>query len=461
MHRSRIPYGRPGRVMSLVAAAAMAAVPLAVPSTATAAAPKNTEFSIGVGNHPSIVVAANGTAHVAWVHKSGDEDDQVQYCRVPRGTRKCTGLITFDAPNATGEQPQVLMPTPTTVDIVYYTYNFPNEPSDRTFLVSSTNGGVSFGPAVLIGTHNEGGGAALGPNNTIYTVNSYSTYGINVQRDNLDGSAVPAEGAQANFTDEYGGTLAVLPNGGVLLSHWDETDGTGTLNVSQFSGTGDPNATASWSPVFSGPGETSILGNGPKGPYLFSSANAADDPPFQIRKWTGATFGPAVNITPSGQAAEQPTFWEDASGRLNLAYWIGDQAYYKASDLKGWTVREALANGGYNQRGATAADGGGFVVYDNQDDTGKIVMVPIPVRRTITAAKAHGQISGRVRPGYAHQPVQLQIKLNGKWVLLKTTSTKANGSYTFAIPDKKGTYRTVAVVLEGYFAATSGNVVVS
>ena len=43
------------------------------------------------------MVAANGTAHVAWVHKNGDED-QVQYCRVLRGTRKCTGLHTFDAP---------------------------------------------------------------------------------------------------------------------------------------------------------------------------------------------------------------------------------------------------------------------------------------------------------------------------------------------------------------------------
>ena len=35
------------------------------------------------------------------------------------------------------------MPTPTTVDILYYTYNFPNEPSDRTFLLSSTDGGVT------------------------------------------------------------------------------------------------------------------------------------------------------------------------------------------------------------------------------------------------------------------------------------------------------------------------------
>ncbi|BEP14667.1 hypothetical protein acdb102_29780 [Acidothermaceae bacterium B102] len=457
MHRSRIPYGRRARVVSLVAAAAMAAIPLAVPGAASAAAPKNTAFTIGHGADPSIVVAKNGTAFVTWVHQgpSGNQD-QIQFCKVPRGKRACTGLQTFSAPLATGARPQILMPNPTTVYIVYYQYagSYGVPSPDQTWLLASTDAGATFAAPVYIGTQDPEGGAALDANGGVYLVIDSSTYGITVQRDNLNGTAIPAESALATFpVDWYGGNVAVTPTGQVFVSSWNETNGVGTIHLNYFSGTGDPNATASWTTALTQGGEDTQLGNGPKGPYLFFAENAPDDPRFAVEKLTSTGDVVATFVTPKGQSNEQPTFWEDASGRLNLAYWQGDTMLYKASDLKGWQVAEVLgSSGGYHQRGATAADGGGFVAYDDQGATGPVSLVPIPVRRTISETVKAGKLSGKVLPGVAHQPVQLQVLVGKHWVVKKTASTSATGAYSFAVTAKH-TYRAVAPLLEGYAEA--------
>ena len=451
MHRRRTRYA------TIAVALATALTPLAVPAAASAAPSHNTAFTIGHGEDPSIVVAKNGTAYVSWVHQgpSGNQD-QIQFCTVPRGKRACSGLQTFSAPLATGARPELLMPTPTTVLIVYYQYAGTSVvPADQTWLLSSTDAGKTFAAPLMIGTQLSDGGAAVDASGGLYIVNDYSAYGVTVQRDNLNGTAIPADGAQADFTDEYGGQVAVAPGGLVFASSWDETDGVGTIHVWTYSGTGDPNATTSWTKALTQGGEDTQLANGPKGPYLFSTENAPDDPRFLVEKLTTTGSVKASYVTPKGQSNEQPTFWQDASGRLNLAYWQGDNMRYKASDLKGWQVAAILGSGGgFHQKGATAADGGGFVAYDNEEATGPVSLVPIPVRRTIseTVVKAKA-LTGKVAPAKAGQPVQLQLLVGKKWVAQKSTLTKATGAYAFALPAAKGTYRAVATLLEGYAEA--------
>jgi hypothetical protein len=471
MHRSRIPNGRRGRVVSLLAAATMAAVPLALAGTASAAAPKNTAFTIGHGYKPALAVQSNGTAQVAWIDPGQPgAQRQLEYCRVPRGKRACTGLQGWAMPYGVPSTPTLLLPTPNTVLIVYYQYAGNSvTPPDQTYLLKSGDGGQTFAAPLLIGSHDNGGGAALGPNDSIYTVNDSSSYGISVQLDNLDGVNEPAEQVQATFSDEYGGQLAVLPSHGVLASHWDETDGVGTIHVSGFSGAGDPNATASWTTVVTQPGEDTQLANGPKGPYLFYAENAPDDPRFGVEKV--GTVGPITPhfVTPKHQSNEQPTFWEDAAGRLNLAYWQDDFMFYRASDLKGWAATETLkAPGGDDERGATAADGGGFVAYDTDDITGKVTLVPIPVRRTVSAGisveikdnptagtKKSYFVAGFVKPPHAGQAVVLQVLVNKHWVATKVTHTTATGQYRFPVTVTGKTYRVVATEMEGYAEADS------
>jgi hypothetical protein len=448
--------------VALAATAALALAPLTT-APASAAAPKNNAFTIGQGEDPTIAVDKAGTAYVTWVHQgpSGNQD-QLQFCKIPRGKRKCTDLQTFSAPLATGDRAQILMPNPTTVYIVYYEYAGPyGIPSpDQTWLLTSTDAGATFGAPVYIGTQDPEGQAALDANGGLYLAIDSSTYGITVQRDNLNGTAVPADGTLASFTqDWYGGQVAVAATGQVIASSWNETDGVGLIHLWSYSGTGDPNATTSWVNSQTLRGEDTQLSNGPKGPVLFYTPNASSDPPFVVAKLTpGGTVSASVTVVKAGQANEQPTFWEDAAGRINLAYTNSNGLSYQASDLKGFKGIEALkSDGGYHQRGATAADGGGFIAFDNEDATGPVTLVPIPVRRIISENVKGSTLSGKVAPAVTGQAVQLQAYLHNKWVLLKTAAISAKHTYAFKLPSGHRTYRAVAVETEGYAIAIGVN----
>lgn len=449
---------RPSGLVAALACAALALGPLAT-APASAAPAKDTAFTIGHGAEPTIAVDKAGTAYVTWVHQgpSGNQD-QLQFCKVPRGTRTCTDLQTFSAPLATGDRAQILMPNPTTVYIVYYQYagSYGIPSPDQTWLLTSTDAGETFGPPVYIGTQDPEGQAALDANGGLYLAIDSSTYGITVQRDNLNGTAVPADGTVARFTqDWYGGQVAIASTGQAIASSWNETDGVGLIHLWSYSGTGDPNATASWTSSQTLRGEDTQLSNGPKGPVLFYTPNASSDPPFVVAKLTpSGTVASSLTVVKAGQSNEQPTFWEDAAGRINLAYWNSNGLSYQASDLKAFTGIEALkSDGGYDQRGATAADGGGFIAYDNHGATGPVTLVPIPVRRIISETVKGSTLSGKVAPARAGQPVQLQSYLHGKWLLLKTTSVNAKGVYSFKLPTGKRIYRAVAVEVEGYAEA--------
>jgi hypothetical protein len=448
-------------VLSLVVA------PMVAPVSASAASNGllNTHFALGAGSHPDIALAPDGTAHVAWSHwSSPGVNDEVQYCRVPRGKRACSGLQTWQLPGQSfGDRPYVFLPGGKTVLILTYRCCFNSQEAvfgEENLLLRSDDGGVTFKAAQLVGTHSAEGDAVLGPNGTFYTIDDVVTAGVSVQRAALDGSAVPLTGARAHLGgDEYGGSLAVLPDQSVLAAHFDGGSGTHTMSVSRFSGTGDPNTDASWPTVFtsaasSSPktgGEDTELATGKKGTFLFSSDNEVFTR-FQVRKWNGTTFGAPSLITPAGQDNIFPTFWEDPAGRVAVAYSNSDRTMtYRASDLGGWTKALVLkAHDAYNLRGATAADGGGFVAYDGNAGDGTVSLVPIPAHRLITESVRKGVVSGKVVAFKAKQPVVLQKATKKGWVALATHRLSAKGVYSFTLPKAAGKYRAVAVAVEGY-----------
>ncbi|BEP11971.1 hypothetical protein acdb102_02820 [Acidothermaceae bacterium B102] len=454
---------------------ALVVAPLALPSAASAATAKNAHFTLGTGSHPDIAVAPDGTAHVAWVHASSPGvTDQIQYCRVPRGKRACTGLQTFSlAGQQIGQRPYVFLPGGSTVLILSYRCCFtPDEAVyiEESVLLRSDDGGVTFHAPQLVGTHSAEGDAVLGPNGTFYTIDDVVTNGVSVQRGALDGSATPLTGARAHLgKDEYGGSLAVLPGGAVLASHYDGGSGTMTMHVSLFSGTGDPNADASWSTVFtsaasSSPttgGEYTQLASGTKGTFLFSQDNEVFGR-FQVRKWNGTTFGKPAVVTPAGQDNIFPTFWEDPAGRMSVAYSSGQrEVTYRSSDRKGFATALVLPSADpYNLRGATAADGGGFVAYDGNAYNGTISLVPIPVRRTISEVVKKGVVSGKVVTFKPKQPVVLQKSTKKGWVTVATHALTAKGAYAFALPKAAGKYRAAAPAVEGYAEADGKALVV-
>ena len=433
---------------------------------ASAAVPKNAHFVIGHGEHADIAVAGDGTAHVAWVHESTPGvTDQIQYCRVPRGKRACVGLHTFELPGqAIGERPYVFLPGGSTVLVLSHRCCFSSveaAASELTEVLRSTDGGQTFGPPQLVGTYSAQGDAQLGPNGTVYTIDDIVTGGVNVQRGALDGSAPELARQHAHLGgDEFGGTLAVLPDGSVLAAHYDGGSGAWTMHVSRFSGVGDPNTDAAWSTVFTSAasnspktgGQQTELASGKKGVFLFSTDDEVFTR-FQVRKWNGSTFGAPTFITPAGQDNIFPSFWEDASGRTAVAYSDGQRKLlYRASDLKGFAVTESLSAGAnlYHLRGATAADGGGFVAYDENSGTGLVSLAPIPVRRTIAESVKGSVLSGTVAPFRVHQLVALQKSTSHGWVTTKTVGLNAKGHFAFTLPAGKAKWRAAALASEGY-----------
>ena len=474
MHAAVGRRGRRGLVAFLTLLGVMVA-PLAMPVAASAATgAHNTHFAIGTGSQVNLAVAPDGTAHVVWVHSSRPGVlDQVQYCRVPRGKRACSGLTTFQLPEQEGlSRPYVFLPGGSTVLILAHRCCLGAAEGpyiDETLLLRSDNGGVTWRSPVLVGTHPTSGDAVLGPEGTVYTIDDIVSAGVSVQRDAPDGSTVPAPADRASLgTDEYGGTLAVLADGSVLASHWDGSYGKESMHVARFSGVGDPNAAASWPTVFTSAatspktgGLYTQLATGKKGTFLFSKDNEVFGR-FQVRAWTGTTFGAPRTITPAGQDNIFPTFWADASGRTSVAY-SNDERHitYRASDLKGFATTEVLpAVDAFHLRGATAADGGGFVAYDQNDYNGKVSLVPIPVRRLITETVHKGVLSGKVVPFKARQPVVLQKSTKKGWVAVATHALNARGVYSFTLPKTIGKYRAVAAPVEGYAEADGKAVVV-
>jgi hypothetical protein len=456
---------------SVLAVAAVVLTPLA-PSTAAAAAPKNAHFVVGHGEYSDIAVASDGTAHVAWVHQSAPGvADQIQYCRVPRGKRACVGLQTFALPGQQiGERPYVFLPGGSTVLLLSHRCCFsPDQApaSELTELLRSTDGGKTFGPPLLIGTHSASGDAKLGPAGTVYTITDTVTAGVSVQRNALDGSDPELAGRQADLgpvgnPDEYDGSLAVLPDGSVLAAHDDGDVFAKTFHVSRFSGSGDPNVSSSWPTVVTGAassspktgGSLTQLASGKKGVFLFNADNELYAR-FQVRKWTGSTFGAPSFITPAGQDNIFPSFWEDAAGRTSVVYSDTHRVFtYRASDLKGFAKPMALkASDGYHLRGATAADGGGFVSYDQNSGTGLVSLVPIPVRRTISESVKGSVLSGKVVAFRAHHLVALQKSTTHGWVTVKTVGLSAKGTYKVTLPKGKAKWRAVALAVEGYAEA--------
>jgi hypothetical protein len=466
MHARWTLIPRRRALVSVATAAALGVAAVGMSATASAAAPKNAHFVVGHGEYSDLAVAPDGTAHVAWVHESSPgRSDQIQYCRVPRGKRACVGLTTFVLPGQQlGERPYVFLPGGNTVLVLSYRCCFNSEEApagELTELMRSVDGGKTFLAAQLIGTHSAAGDAQLGPAGTVYTIDDVVTNGVSVQRVALDGSAPELAARHARLGgDEYGGSLAVLPTGAVLAAHYDwKGSGPKTMHVSMFSGVGDPNVDASWSTVFTAQatgsaksgGQNTELAAGKKGVYLFSQDNEVF-PHFQLRKWNGSTFGAPTFITPAGQDNIFPSFWQDAAGRLSLAYSNDNRVIaYRSSDDKGFaSLRLLSAHDAYHLRGATAADGGGFVSYDQNSGSGLVSLVPIPVRRSISESVKGSVLSGKVVTFRAHQPVVLQKATTRGWRTVKTVGLSTKGKYAFTLPAGKAKWRAVALAVEGY-----------
>jgi hypothetical protein len=317
-------------------------------------------FVIGTGDTPAVAVAANGTAYIAW--NGADAQDTPTYCRLPRGATACDVALTLPVTPGTGSvsRPHVSL-LGGRVSILVHRYG------EVTGIVqyTSTDGGVSF-TSRLAGGNVPIYESADGPGDSVSVVTNADGRGGLYQSVPLASGTATAFAAFG--TDRpYAGAVGMDGANPVVAFGTAIGD---LVRVSRYSGAGDPNAAASWSPpVEIGYATYPRLAGGPLGLFLLAGDGAGG---LFVRRFSAGTFGAPVTIAASGDSSEMHLH-QDPAGRLHAVYPRLDAAGYHAQhavsdDGVAWTTTE-LASAPSSQQGsmrvAAAPDHIGVAVWEN------------------------------------------------------------------------------------------------
>jgi hypothetical protein len=246
----------------------------------------------------------------------------------------------------------VLLPAPATVQIVAPWVNDPG------LLLTSIDGGASFGVALLGELHNVEE-ALIGPAGSISlasdTPATYARYGV-------DGSG-PAEWP-VRFSDATEGlyaALALVDGRPVVFFAGDAG-----MKSYRWNGAGDPNDQATWVP---GPAMGygrwyPSAASGPSGTFLAYTDRARKRQGVFVRRVRGNRFGRPRRVTTSDPIAPKLVQWPD--GALTVVYDEGSRTLARDSrNGRRWSRPRKLFSGN-EPSGLQVAAGpkGGWIVWD-------------------------------------------------------------------------------------------------
>lgn len=334
---------------------------------------------------PNVAVDSQGTGHFAWdVSRPYPQDDDAQYCRVPRGATACQGTTTFDLPLEAFGEPQVLIPD--TGEVIVLAYRCCGE-GEGTYAIVSGDGGATFSASRRIGT--------IAPGQAVYGPGSGAVSIVNDVVSQTDFQAAPLDGftdASANLGEGpfhgYDGTIGLLGDGTVPLVAYDDLE---TAYFRLWSGSGDVNDAATWGPtqtigavtelrIATGIKGVVLLGKDPVGP------DTADDV-YTARRFDTSTntFGAPVDVSDRGYEPDVifRDVLQDAGGNITAAFVANgkfaagsrtDPIRYRASTNGGktWRAERTLVastdDAAFNLQLGAAPDGGGFLAYDRNSE---------------------------------------------------------------------------------------------
>ena len=350
---------------------------LALPSPAPAAVYNLTADA--QAERPDIAVDAAGTAHVAWNLSAGiPGDDQLVYCRVPRGAKACDLVRTIALPRTDFNGPRVLPTRSGQIVLVSGRCCFPASP---VFAVASADGGESFGAPVTIAEEFSGEwDAELGPGDFSLALgggNSGPDYASIWRAAPLDGSNPGPKAELAPFPKAYFTSTGFPDPTSPIAVYGDLED----VFLRRWVGSGDYNDPANWTPeAYVVHGNEPKLASGLRGVYLIY---LGAKPPYQyfVRRFDGSGFPAStqkvVSDPSTGQSAIFRDFLEDGGGNLHAVFrqrskkgdW-GLRHRVSTNGGKRWDPVEILASRGavedlFNLRVGAADDGGGAVVGDH------------------------------------------------------------------------------------------------
>jgi hypothetical protein len=378
-------------------AVAVVAAVLIDPSAAGAA------ITIGGGHKPGVAVDANGTAYIAWY---GPESltTSLQFCRLPRGASACDVTTTLAAPGTTLSRPFVTVDG-ATVRVISYRYGLTGARFDQIWEFTSGDGGATFdaGHSVGIAPFDE---AVRGPDGTLMVTTNAESIGLAVQNVPLLGSDAGDSQAILSTDHPYNGTVGMIDANTPLAVF---ADGSSNAQFSRYSGAGNLNDAASWTPPADiGYADYPRLAGGPSGLFLLYGTPTNT---IAVRKYTGVSFSAATQVAPAGDDA-QAHLIEDPSGRLHAVYGhntaSGPELDYATSDdgakwQSGPILTETNPSEGLNAlRAAVAPDHIGVVAWETGPSSDSQIRVtpigptggvspPVPGKSV-----AVGAVSGRV-----------------------------------------------------------------
>jgi hypothetical protein len=348
----------------------------AIALIAAAPARAATTFDLGVGQHPDVSVDANGTGHFVWDVVNNGSDDTTVYCQVPSGATACAKTQSFTFVKETiGRSSYVFTPSANRVVIV--SSRCCNEAD---IMVQSTDGGTTFSAPIQIGNTEFGSSAVFGPGESVFggSISSWQAAALN--------GTTPDKRAMLNtgFGIAEHGSGALAGNT-VPVVAWD--DGT-NITSSFWNGTGDINDAANWTgPTPVGAGQEVRVAGGPSGLALLSTGGTPAVHVLEARKFTGSGFGPPVSVSETGDPIFADLFANQTTGEL-VAAWVDNRSpneWRIARSKDGGTtwgspvtlIRGDTADQQFNLQVADAADGKGFLVSDQNSNSGHILAAPL------------------------------------------------------------------------------------
>lgn len=366
------------------------AVPIATrPTPAAAAGATPILLSDNSASGPGVAVAEDGTAHFAWREERGD-DTYIVYCRMQRRAQACDRREEFGPTplRSFGPVDVVLRPDGTLYIVAFFCCDGID---GATTLWESFDGGTTFSEPRVIGTVGTGS-TTIGPGlNTLMTgySGSASPEGAGVQVMATDDA--PPTG-YANLNDGldryYSGGVALINETTPITAYTDLAN----TYLRQYDATagGDYNDPANWLPstTLSGEDEPTIV-SGPNGAFLMTHIEYDGNPlrdAYQLRRISPADGSLSDPFLASDISASLfGTITADSAGGLTAAWTDdGDRAAIRSShseDGAGFTAPGVVVEDvrAFNIRVSTAGDAGGFVVWDDNQNQGKVFAAPIPV----------------------------------------------------------------------------------
>ena len=391
----------------LVVLALMASLVTMAPAVGHAAAPfviaENADTS------PGIAVDAAGTAHVAWgtVTGSGPYSYSITYCQVPRGATACTNTKTIANPgnlNNFGTVQVLLKQKPAGLQVVLL-YSICCGGGSGTIMRKSTDGGATFPPpsfkvmnepagySIFRSSQNALGSGAVVTNSSgtrIGFVGYAGESSADTPPDLSNGTSDPErEVLGEGDVDWINSTTPFATQMGYLTNH---------LFTRFFnSATTNYNVGANWlheTKIDTHLTESAIA-NGPAGPYVAALTTVGH--PFDYHEIalykldpTGAVAGAPIPLVQELDPPHGPTnldLAEDEGGRLHVAWtdtgFDGKTYYEWSKDGVTWSPPALIqldpTKGGYDNRIAVAADGGGWILSDSNGG-GAIVLAPLDAK---------------------------------------------------------------------------------